>query len=197
MSSGFVPDELARRWRERRPSSPPLAHRFRRAYPDCWVRFHSLPDSKRYPASEDEYAIVLDRHNTLLDELFAGSDVLVVTMDWSDTPASLVIPPERRILHPDAVRWWTEPDRDDPDPAFHSYWYLYADRRPWHREGIDALLRAVADEAIAEVFLTDVGLRRLYHPYDGGADVILPTPAERDRLRHRHSDWLSPYPSGL
>lgn len=39
------------------------------------MRFHSLPDSKRYAESEDEYAIVLDRYNTILDELFAGTDV--------------------------------------------------------------------------------------------------------------------------
>jgi len=123
--------------------------------------------------------------------------VLVVTMDWSDTPEGPVVPPERRILHANGVRWWTEPDRDDPDPAFHSYWHLYADRRLWQRACIDDLLRAVADETMAEVFLTDVGLRRLYHPYDGGADIIVSTPDERDRLRRRHSDWLSSYPSGL
>ncbi|WP_443334751.1 DUF3885 domain-containing protein [Streptomyces sp. CCNWLW230] len=31
----------------------------------------------------------------------------------------------------------------------------------------------------------------------GGADVILATPAERDRLRQRHGDWLSDHPGGL
>ncbi|MGW2966627.1 DUF3885 domain-containing protein [Streptomyces mirabilis] len=34
-------------------------------------------------------------------------------------------------------------------------------------------------------------------PYDGGADVILATPAERDRLRGRHTDRLSRHPAGL
>ncbi|MDT7845623.1 hypothetical protein RQC66_33405 [Streptomyces justiciae] len=36
------------------------------------------------------------------------------------------------------------------------------------------------------MFVTDTELRRIHHPYDGGADVVLPTPAERDRLRARH-----------
>ncbi|OLZ69226.1 hypothetical protein AVW11_10610 [Streptomyces amritsarensis] len=40
------------------------------------------------------------------------------------------------------------------------------------------------------------GLTRIHHPYDGGADVILPTPEERDRLCTRHSAWLSAHPSG-
>ncbi|MEU8403165.1 hypothetical protein AB0C28_49000 [Nonomuraea sp. NPDC048892] len=40
-------------------------------------------------------------------------------------------------------------------------------------------------------------LRRLYHPYDGGADVILTNTQERDTLKAAHTDWLSKHPSGL
>ncbi|MFD7002461.1 hypothetical protein ACFWA5_40990 [Streptomyces mirabilis] len=47
------------------------------------------------------------------------------------------------------------------------------------------------------MFITDTELRRIHHPYDGGADVVLATPAERDRLRGRHTDWLSGHPAGL
>ncbi|MGW4549632.1 DUF3885 domain-containing protein [Streptomyces violaceorubidus] len=32
---------------------------------------------------------------------------------------------------------------------------------------------------------------------DGGADVFLTTSQERDRVRARHTDWLSRHPSGL
>jgi hypothetical protein len=191
----LVPEELAALWRARRGACPPLAHRFRAAFPDRWVRFHSLPGSKRYPESEAEYAVLLNRHNTVLDELFAGADVFVVTMDWSDASEPGVVPAERQSLAPDAVRWWSQPDHDDPEPD--SHWHLYADRGPWTYGGVDALLRAVADERLAEVFLADTGLERLYHPYDGGADVILPTPEERDRLRDHHRDWLPVNASGL
>jgi hypothetical protein len=162
------------------------------------VRFHSLPESKRYPESEDEYAIVLDRYNTVLDELFADTDVFVVTMDWSTTPTGPAgHPTPRETLHPGSTRWWTESDQEDPDPEVHTHTRLYADRRPWKRGCVDELLRAVADEALVEVFFTDTELRRIHHPYDGGADVILTTPEERDRLRDLHSGWLSGHPSGL
>ncbi|MFD4907538.1 DUF3885 domain-containing protein [Kitasatospora purpeofusca] len=40
---------------------------------------HSLPESKRYAQDESGYAIVLDRYSTVLDELFAGTDVFVIT----------------------------------------------------------------------------------------------------------------------
>ncbi|WP_328483194.1 hypothetical protein OHS71_34325 [Streptomyces sp. NBC_00377] len=74
---------------------------------------------------------------------------------------------------------------------------LYADRGQWNRGCLDGLLRAVADDALAEVFIADTELRRIHHPYDGGADAILATAAERDHVRHRHTDWLSSHPVGL
>ncbi|WP_254394345.1 hypothetical protein [Streptomyces sp. AC512_CC834] len=191
-------DGLAALWRARRPSVPPLAHTFRSAYADRWVRFHSLPGSKRCPESQEEYAMVIERYNTVLDELFTALDVFVVTMDWSSTPnghEGFVTP--RRQLHPEGMLWWTESVEDDPDPEFHTHTRLYADRRPWRRGCVDDLLLAVADEALVEVFVTDTDLRRIHHPYDGGADVVLSTPGERDRLRGRHFDWLSSHPAGL
>ncbi|MEV5613332.1 hypothetical protein [Streptomyces sp. NPDC052225] len=189
---------LAALWRARRGPCPPLAHRFRTVYADRWVRLHSLPGSKRYPEDESEYAVVLGRYNTALDELFAGQEVFVVSMDWSDTadgPVGDASPRPR--LHPEGERWWTESDVSDPDPACHVHFRLYADRRPWRRGCVDPLLRAVADEKVAEVFVTDTGLRRIHHPYDGGADLILTTPAERDGVRARHQAWLSGHPTGL
>ncbi|UKL03755.1 DUF3885 domain-containing protein [Streptomyces sp. NBU3104] len=59
------------------------------------------------------------------------------------------------------------------------------------------MLRAIADDELSGVLITDTGMRRVLHPYDGGADVLLTTPAERDRMRDRHADWLSGHPSGL
>ncbi|MBL1081279.1 hypothetical protein JK359_04690 [Streptomyces actinomycinicus] len=162
------------------------------------MRFHSLPGSKRYPDSEDEYAIVLERYDTVLDELFTGREVFVVTMDWSFTPDGPAgYPTPRAELHPQGVHWWTESEQDDSDPGFHTHTRLYADRRPWRHGCVDALLRAVADEAVVEVFVTDTELRRIHHPYDGGADVVLATPTERDLLRERHSGWLPLNSAGL
>ncbi|MDQ1008696.1 hypothetical protein QFZ82_003181 [Streptomyces sp. V4I23] len=198
MSTGVTPTLLEALWRERRPSGPPIAHTFRSTYADRWVRFHSLPGSKRYPQSEDEYAIVLERHNTILDELFTGLEVFVVTMDWSCTPTGPAgYPTPREELHPDSVRWWIESDQADPDPEFHTHTRLFADRRRWRHGCADDLLRAVADETLVEMFITDTGLQRIHHPYDGGADVILTTAAERDELRNRHAAWLSNHPAGL
>ncbi|MEU9401222.1 hypothetical protein [Streptomyces sp. SID4985] len=137
------------------------------------MRFHSLPESKRYAEDESEYTVVLERYNTVLDEL--------------------EVPP----FQPDARYWQTLLVEDDPNPEFRTYCHLFAARRPWRYGCLDALLRDIADAKVAGVLVTDTRMRRVYHPYDGGADVFLPTPGERDQTRDRHADWLSSHSSGL
>lgn len=156
---------------------------------DVWVRFHSLPDSKRYAEDASEYAVILERYNTVLDELFGGTDVYVITSVWTTKPD---VPP-----HQPAGYWQTLLAEDDPDPEFRIYYHLFAARRPWQLGCIDDLLRDVADDEVTDVLITDTRMERIHHPYDGGADAFLTTPAERDRLRDRHVDWLSSHPSGL
>ncbi|WP_436942441.1 DUF3885 domain-containing protein [Streptomyces sp. SudanB66_2053] len=78
-----------------------------------------------------------------------------------------------------------------------SYWHLFAARRSWRYGCLDERLRDVADDKVAGVLVTDTQMRRLHHPYDGGADVFLTSSEERDRMRDRHADWLSSHPLGF
>lgn len=55
---------LTELWQRRWADCPPVAHQLRGPYREVWVRFHSLPESKRYAQDDHEYAIVLDRYNT-------------------------------------------------------------------------------------------------------------------------------------
>ena len=48
----------------------------------------------------------------------------------------------------------------------------------------------MADDEIAYAIIAPLDLRWLYHPYDGGADVIASTVRDRDVLKDRHADWL-------
>ena len=47
------------------------------------------------------------------------------------------------------------------------------------------------------MLLFEPDLRWVYHPYDGGADVLTTLAPRRDALRARYRDWLSPHPGGL
>ncbi len=44
--------------------------------------------------------------------------------------------------------------------------------------------------------ITNLSVDRIHAPYDGGADVLLPTTAERDTVKRRHIDWLSVHSHG-
>jgi hypothetical protein len=83
------------------------------------------------------------------------------------------------------------------EPEFQVFWHLFAGERPWRPGVLDQLLRAVADNDLGNVIVGPSDLRWLYHPYDGGADVIAASSIERDALRDRHPTWLSNHPSGL
>ncbi|WP_007509911.1 MULTISPECIES: DUF3885 domain-containing protein [Pseudofrankia] len=189
---------LTQSWERRWPECPPVAHWLRDRYPDRWVRFHSLPESKRYPTDETEYAIVLRRHYTVLSALAPGPDLLVVTSEWTENvePGSPVWPTRSQIA-PRAWHWRTVLEEPDEAPEWRSYTQLYAEVMPWRQGAIDAVLRAVANDELANVILAPIDLGWLYHPYDGGADVILPTRERRDALKVQYRAWLSRHSLGL
>ncbi|WP_232822691.1 DUF3885 domain-containing protein [Glycomyces dulcitolivorans] len=178
-------ERLTELWNQRWPKAHPcLPDQLKTEYRNQWVRFHSLPESKRYPEADHEYATALGRCNTVMDELFNGPIYLMTTVytsspDWSgeDEP------------------WRTAIVEDEP--GFESYAHLHLAQHEWEPGALDGLLRRVADDAEAGVTITDPNLRWLFHPYDGGMDVLAPTTAERDALRDRHRDWLPKHPLGF
>ncbi|GLX94761.1 hypothetical protein Hesp01_27110 [Herbidospora sp. NBRC 101105] len=190
--------ELTGTWRTNRPECLPVAHELKWACHSRWVRFHSLPESKRYPDTADEYTILLNRYETVLSELFGDRDVYVITTAFTDHPTfgEPLRYPEPVTLNPGARLWMTVTD-DAPDEEFPSYSHLLVTRRTRRPGSLDALLRAVADDAMGNVMITDLDMRRVFHPYDGGADCILEDSATRDDLKAAHREWLSDHPQGL
>ncbi|GIJ34974.1 hypothetical protein SAMN05216284_114113 [Micromonospora sediminimaris] len=182
-------------WETRWPQVAPIRHHLRRL-DDRWVRLHSRPDSKRYADSESEYATILHRHNTILDELRGDTaELLVITLEVAFTPVPRRRTPIVHDLLPDGECWsvlsW--PDLD-PELAFA---HTYVNHIAWKPDRLDRLLREVADDRITNVIIAPPDLAWLYAPYDGGADVLLANTAQRDALRDRHRQWLSSHPAGL
>ena len=188
-------------WERRWPGSRPVADELRDTARASWVRFHSLPGSKRYPDDETEYGELLSRHHTVLAELAdtvdapRSDDVLLVTVSWSITPRPRHRARALRRVDPQGRLWRSL--LEDPDPGHRCWWHVFVSRQPRTASALDGLLRIVAHDETAGVIVADPDLRWLYHPYDGGADVIAPTPAARDALRAAHNGWLSADPSGL
>jgi hypothetical protein len=191
---------LTEQWTGAWGTCRPVAHELRSFLPDRWVRFHSLPGSKRYPGNEHEYAEVLRRHRTVLGELLdgdGGEDGLVIlTVSWSGSSEPEPRTAELSAVTPGAL-YWTSVLTDASEPGEQTWTHLWASRASLHSEELPALLRLVADDKTAGVIITFTGMRWLYHPYDGGADVIAATSAARDELRAAHTDWLSVHSAGL
>lgn len=186
--------ELTVLWARRHGDRLPLGHALGRGADETWVRFHSLPGSKRYADDEDEYAEIMRRHFTVLGELGSGAPVWVVTTQCSEGPAPGANEPGRVGVHADSRYWRTVREADEPDEA---YWHLYVSLEPAIPERLGMLLRAVADDVQAGVFIADRSLEWLYHPYDGGADVYARDRVQRDQLRAEHAGWLSRHRHGM
>jgi hypothetical protein len=186
---------LAAAWTARWPQVAPISYHLR-ALEDRWVRFHTLPGSKRCADNPAEYATILNRHNTVIGELLGNdTNLLVITLAIGFS----AVPQPRDVvldqLLPDADCWsilsW---------PNMHpmlAFAYAYVNTLQWHRGRLDDLLTKVADDEVAHVIICPPDLAWLYAPYDGGMDVLLPTSAFRDRMSERHRSWLSTLPSGL
>lgn len=58
--------------------------------------------------------------------------------------------------------------------------------------GLHQILRWVADSDSAHIIMLQPPAPVLYHPYDGGVDVIAANVQSRDRLIAEFPDWLPP-----
>ena len=170
-------------WDRKWPETSPVAHELRAIHADVWVRFHSLPDSKRHAETDAEYATVLSRHNAVLDALGLQDTCLVIAPRYAEQP-----------LDPSVHEWHWRTVRSD---TFFEPVELYTFTVDYPSKGVDGVLREVADDRLSGVILAPLELDWLYHPYDGGADVLAPSQAERDRLRESFAEWLSSRPDGL
>lgn len=61
--------QLTELWERKWPGSEPLGYLLPVSNHDRWVRFHSLPEFKRYAETPAEYEEVVRRHRAVLAEL--------------------------------------------------------------------------------------------------------------------------------
>jgi hypothetical protein len=194
-------DLLSRRWMTLWPNCRPIGHELRDCAPAGWVRFHSLPASKRYAQDDPDYDEMLRRHYAVLTDLSAHADpsadeLLVLSTAWSGSEEPVGRDPGLAALLPEAVYWTTV--QGEPDSDGFRYWtHVYASSASWRSGELGPLMRYVADDRTRDVILAGPDLSWLYHPYHGGADIIVASAAERDILRQRYPQWLSAHPTGL
>lgn len=186
---------MSETWQARWPGCEPVADQLRERCRGRWVRFHSLPGSKRYAEDDEERAVILRRHHEVLSELGTSgeSPVLAVTAQYSGSQEPPVQDPVLVAVQPEAWHWRAlSEDRGEGDLGWCHLFVSEATVRD-----LDDLLELVADDGCSGVMIAPPGLDWICHPYDGGMDVLARSTAERDVLRERFNDWLSSLASGM
>lgn len=173
----------------------PEAHNLKHSYKDRWVRFHALPESKRYPESEQEYCEILRRYNLLLHKLCGEQAKLILVLtEYSESAISTKLDPELTNLFPE-TEFWRSVDQSEED--YKCYWHLHISEVHFTGTEFNHLFRLVADNQITNVMVISISEQIVFHPYDGGMDIMLPSIEKRNQLKDQHTDWLSAHPEGF
>ncbi|WP_125899799.1 hypothetical protein [Brevundimonas sp. 357] len=184
-------------WTKYHAGQRPVGWMLREGGAKNWLRFHSLPASKRYADTNGERAILLARQNALAEEVLGADPCWLVQTHWTthanESDAADQYDPFRatRELGLDFVSTFLVDDDEEDRP-----WRVYATQTNWSPGRFDDLLLAVADEKAGPT-LWMAANGAIFAPYDGGVDLFLPDVAQVQRMAERHKDWLSPHLLGL
>ncbi len=188
--------DLANFWEREFDSFPPEAHNLKHEFKDRWVRFHSLPESKRYPENEQEYLEVLHRHNTVLHELVGKSHVFVVLPEYSESKEPAKPKSELTAIVP-STEPWCLPEQHEEGDDYELYWHLHVSEINFTGSELNSLFRLVAIDKAGNIMIINPSKGVVFHPYDGGADIVVASTKQRDQLKEKYHEWLSPHPEGF
>ncbi len=186
-------EELTKFWDRDFKDFVPKAHKLKHKYKERWVRFHALPESKRYPENEDEYSEILRRHNIVLNELCGKNKVLVVLPEYSEDKNPTK--PELSELFSSTEPWCSFKPYDDED--YEIYWHLHVSEVEFTGSELNDLFRLVANNEVGNIMVICPSKHVIFHPYDGGSDIVLASTEQRDYLKEKYHEWLSSHPEGF
>lgn len=182
--------ELTRFWTQHFGAMAPLGFRLRIELPERWTRVHSLPNAKRYADTPAEETEVLARMNAAAGAVLgADAPCWLIAGEWCLEPdGSLAELPGVELAHRViAADEAIEPGAPEP----------YAGAQVlWRSGAFDRLLASIASDLRCALWVS-ARSGAVFAPYDGGADLIAPSTAERDALAERFAAWRSPRPDGL
>ncbi|MCH2546923.1 MAG: hypothetical protein MK052_04845 [Alphaproteobacteria bacterium] len=175
-------------WQKKFSGIPPLGYLLRENFGSRWIRFHSLPESKRYAENDQEMSIILNRATILANEVL-GTDqcsLFVSYPDYNNEQASNSKKAAKNIYNLDQSFSWQQADEDE---ALH--WTTYWASTHWNTDAFSPLIKKIADDnEYPVVWLSNASLE-VFAPYDGGFDIICKTPERISQLQEKYADWMS------
>ncbi|HEU4790285.1 MAG TPA: hypothetical protein VFS71_11415 [Flavobacterium sp.] len=193
-------EEFKTFWTLTYPDTIPISYLFKNDYSQKWFRIHSLPESKRYPESENEWGILLERQNQIITDLFGENEkILLVTGEYNWGERTTFITDEEEVFKPykflrlDNIDMF-EYNSDDYDKG-EIYRPAFAEII-WNLNHYNKLLREIAINNVSAFFVSIVK-NIIVVPYDGGIDFIFKDSETRDFYKEKYKDWLSEREDGL
>ncbi len=178
----MTPNKFRKYWSEHFHQSLPLGHLFKQNFPDKWLRIHSLPKAKRYAGNTTEWDILLNRQNTLINEIITQNTVIQVVVYYikEDNPLFKKYKFENIGVTVDKIN----------ETVYQSFWVEVL----WQTDTLNDILTAIANDEI-EAFIIAEG--HLIAPYDGGVDLIFKEDFTINIFRDKYKNWLSERADGL
>lgn len=195
--SALGPEFLAR-WDSWYPNAPPVGFLLRDAYPDRWLRIHTMKGSKRNPTTGWDYAELIRRYDGIAEHVLGDRSccALVVVHECSSTWSSRFSEVGLDAHFLSDLGKLPRELWDEDQGVFAVPMCIRGAVTTWHRGAFNSLFSAAAQDRIMAL-LVEEHRGQVVAPYDGGADVFFATSWERDRAREQFAQWLSLREDGL
>jgi hypothetical protein len=189
-------------WAKSYPETPPINHLFKHYLKERWLRIHSLPEAKRYAETPEEWAILLERQNTVFIDLMPKNEKICIisgiysneekvfekdifdTLPYHKTLTFKALDP--LDMHKISGDWYDEGMKFTPCFAEE----IYAPNK------FESILKSIANDEWRLFFLDPKSLN-IIAPYDGGVDIIFSDKGLLPIFKKKYENWLSKREDGL
>ncbi len=152
-----------------------------------WMRVHSLPESKRYPETQEEKNMVLERYASFGTALLGDQGACYIVRSRMNEEN---LDPKYR----GSFTWASLPRVDESDE---DCWFSWCAETIWCPGEFCTLLLDVAEERDWGVSFVSKASGSIFAPYAGGSDGFSFDSGLLARLKHEFQPWLSSRDDGL
>jgi hypothetical protein len=175
-------EEFQQLWAENYPETLPINYLFKHNLHHRWLRIHSLPESKRYAQTKEESDALLNRQNTVIDDLIQQNSEINVVVNFIDIDSFLF-----RMFNFTNIGVFVD---DKTEAVFQSFIF----ETTWETNSLNPMLIEIADDNL-RAFI--IGEDCLISPYDGGMDLIFKDEPTKYVYKRKYKSWLSEREDGL
>jgi hypothetical protein len=175
-------EEFQQFWAANYPETLPINYLFKHNLKSRWLRIHSLPESKRYAENDEDWRILLERQNTIIDDLIGQNSVVNVVVNFIEIDSFLF-----KMFDFTNIGVFAD---NESETVFQSFIFEIV----WETNHLNPMLREIANDKL-RAFM--IGKDCLIAPYDGGVDITFKDSATRDFYKLKYKNWLSTREDGL